>query len=63
MTMFFLDQLWLTKDLLIDEKLELKRPGKINELLRELPKVCPELIQQKNGPDYDSQESDELLFQ
>ncbi|KAK4273586.1 hypothetical protein QN277_021960 [Acacia crassicarpa] len=38
------------KDVLLDEKLELEQPGKMDELLRELPTVLPELYQQKYDP-------------
>ncbi|XP_028770643.1 uncharacterized protein At5g08430 [Neltuma alba] len=39
------------KEVLIDEKLELERPEKRDELLRELPTVSAELIQEKYDPD------------
>ncbi|KAI9127473.1 hypothetical protein K1719_002032 [Acacia pycnantha] len=38
------------KDVLLDQKLELEQPGKMDELLRELPAVFPEHIQQKYDP-------------
>ncbi|XP_054804207.1 uncharacterized protein At5g08430-like isoform X2 [Prosopis cineraria] len=46
------------KDALIDEKLDLERPLRRDELLRQVPVVSPELIQEKYDPD-DTREPDE----